>query len=162
MFEDPVVAAANAKEILDFTPCAGYEPKGTIDWNLLHLISLRGVYYEHRTADGLLMILEVATPSLQGYQNVQSHIRNVLQEKNGVSDALVVSKVVDQLTMTVQGRQRDFAISRAKNPAREIEYRLLEGTVTGKNNQAQVLIGMRVVESAWNLDAVKEMLTSIQ
>jgi hypothetical protein len=161
MFDDPLVAAANAREILDFTPCAGYEPKGTIDWNVLHLIALRGVYYEHRTADGLLMILEVATPSLQGYQNVQSHIRNVLQEKNGVSDALVVSKVVDQLTLTVQGRQRDFAISRAKDPATNVEYRLLEGTVTGKND-GQVLIGMRVVESAWNLDAVKEMLTSIQ
>jgi hypothetical protein len=162
LFDDPVVAAANAKEILDFTPCAGYEPKGTIDWNVLHLISLRGVYYEHRTADGLLMILKVATPSLQGNQNVQAHIRNVLQEKNGVSDALIVNQIVEQLTLTVQGRQRDFAISKAKDPATNVEYRLLEGTVTSKDDDGQVLIGMRVVESAWNLDAVKEMLTSIK
>lgn len=160
LFNDPLVAQLSAQSIMSFTPCPGYEPKGTIDWSIPALISMRGVYYEHRTADGMLMLLEVTTPNFRGYQNVQDHIRNVLHEKNGISNALVVNPIVEQLTLQVQGRQRDFAISKARDPANKLDYRLLEGTVNG--HAGQVLIGMRVVESAWDLDAVKNMLMSIQ
>ncbi|MBX3440970.1 MAG: hypothetical protein KF774_01095 [Planctomyces sp.] len=161
LYEDPAVARSVADSLLTFTPPPGYEPKGTIDWRLLTFLSLQGVYYEHRSVDGMLMLLQVASPGLQGSDTVRQHIDEVLREKNGVSDALVVSPNVERMTIEVQGRQRDFSVSRAVDSATDANYRLLEGTVEGRNG-VPVLIGMRVVESAWNIDAVKAMLQSIR
>jgi hypothetical protein len=159
--EDPQFAKIVAENILQFTPATGFEPKGTIEWNIPSALSLRGVYYEHRTGDGVLMLLEVQPSVFQDSDDVKKHIEHVLLEKNGVSESLVVSPVVEPLTVDIQGRSRDFTISKARDPVTSTDYRLLEGTVTGRNN-GTVLIGMRIAESAWNIDAVKDMLKSIR
>jgi len=160
LYEDPAVARAVAANMLTFTPSPGFEPRGTIEWNLLSFLTLRGVYYEHRSADGVLMLLEVANPRLEGFSDVRKHVEHVLREKNGVGDALIVDQKVERLTLNVQGRDREFAISSARDPVTDASYKLLEGTVEGPGGP--ILIGMRVASAAWNLDAVRDMLMSIK
>jgi hypothetical protein len=108
----------------------------------------------------MLLLLEVGSSRLQGYQDVQRHVERVLREKNGISDSMIVDPVTETLDVEVQGRQREFKISRAHDAATDVQFRILEGTVDGRTGP--VLIGMRVPETAWNRDAVEEMLKSIQ
>jgi hypothetical protein len=162
IIDDPAVANEVAKGILTFVPAPGYEAQGVIDWNIYSLLSLRGVYFDRHGSDGegMLLLLEVGTSRLQSYEDVRKHIERTLLEKNGISDSMIVDPQKEKLTVEVQGRQRNFTITKARDISTEAPYRLLEGTVDGP--AGPVLIGMRVAESAWNLDAIEEMLKSIQ
>jgi hypothetical protein len=147
---DPTFARFMADNILSFAPAPGYVPKGAIEWPLLSLLKMRAAYFEKPEVDGMLVMIEVGSDALQGNQRVEKHLELMLREKNGISDALELQPRVVRENVMVQGRERAFELSDALDPATNIRYRLIEGSVQSIMG-LPVFIGVR-----YKLDAETE------
>lgn len=140
-----------------------FVPRGTIDWNLAFMMSLRGAYFEtaDETQDGVLMFLEVAGASL-AKPDVRSHIDRVLRERGGTGPQLNPTGDSEYRRLTVRGQPAEFTFETAVDPASGEKYRLISGVVTG-NRWHDVLITLRIKSAApWDDSVAERMIESIE
>lgn len=167
--EDPDAVAALMVELVTIdvpqseTSKVRFHPRGTIEWNLAYMMSLRGAYYEtvDPQQDGVLMFLEVTGASLQK-PDVRTHIDRMLSERGGAGPPLKPSGHPDYRVLTVRGQPAEFTFETAVDPATKDSYRLISGVVVG-NRWHDVLITLRIKSAApWDDSVAVRMLESIQ
>jgi hypothetical protein len=158
--EDAARVGVVEAEMLRIDVPPDFEPRGTIEWNVLGLVLMRGVYYELVGGDGLLMLLHVDS-RLMGEPDVREHVERTLREKGGGGPPLEITESEDRI-FNVRGRNVTFRYRRGRDPANDSRYRLVEGVVDG--NTGTVLIAFRIAEEAWELrqGAVEATITSIR
>lgn len=140
-----------------------FRPRGSIEWNLAYMMSLRGAYYEtvDPQQDGVLMFLEVTGASLQK-PDVRAHIDRMLRERGGAGPQLKPNGRPDYRVLTVRGQPAEFTFETAVDPVTKEDYRLINGIVTG-NRWHDVLITLRIKSAPpWNDSVAVGMIESIQ
>jgi len=140
-----------------------FTPRGTIQWNLAFLMSLRGVYFQTADTrqDGVLMFLEVNGASLQK-PDVRTHVDRMLKERTGMGSPLKTRGDPDYQVLMVRGQPAEFTFETAVDPASDVRYRLISGVIPG-NRWHDVLITLRVnSEPPWDDSVAISMIESIQ
>jgi hypothetical protein len=166
--EDPADVRALMDELLTVdipaAPAAvAFEPRGTINWNVAFMLSLRGAYYETQDEelDGLLMFLEVSGASLEKPQ-VRSHVDRVLRERSDGRIQLAPGGRSEVRRLPVRGVPCEFAFETGTNTASGDSYRLVTGTVPGRGG-SEVLIALRIRQSPeWSDRIVEQLIESIE
>lgn len=150
-------------DVLSIDVPASFEPRGTIEWNLAFLMSLRGAYYEtaDRQQEGVLMFLAVEGGSLDK-PNVRSHVERVLSEKSNGTVPLTPDGEPEERMVPIRGEDKPFTFETGVDPSSKVRYRLAHGVVDGENGQ-EVLVALRIREDAgWDDAATIAMLESIR
>ncbi|MFV0446366.1 MAG: hypothetical protein ACK5Q5_22565 [Planctomycetaceae bacterium] len=143
--EDPNRVAVVQAEMLGFTPPAGFNPRGTIEWNLFSSVLMRGAYYELATRDGMLMLLQVDS-RLLAEADVRQHVERTLREKGGGGLPLTITST-KEVTFPIRGELVPFQHRVGKSPTDQTEYQLIEGVVAGR--AGEVLIAFRIASDVW-------------
>jgi hypothetical protein len=158
--EDPNRVPVVQAEMLGLTPPAEFEPRGTIEWDLLSAVLMRGVYYELATRDAMLMLLQVDS-RLMSETDIREHVERTLRDKGGGGPPLTITSSEETLFM-VRGKPVPFQQRVGKSPVDDSKYRLIEGVVDGR--QGKVLVAFRVAEEVWPLHqgAIQGAIEGIQ
>lgn len=167
--DDPAAVAPLMRSLIAITvpgeaegSAVPFVPRGTIEWNLAFLLSLRGAYYEtaDATLDGELMFLEVRGSSMDR-PDVRTHIERVLRERSESSAPLVAEGEPEERLVTVRGQEVPFTFERAIDPVSRRPYRLIHGILPVADRQ--LLIALRVRnEPPWDDAIALQMLESIE
>jgi hypothetical protein len=143
--EDPNRVPVVQVEMLGLTPPPGFEPRGTIEWNLFSAVLMRGVYYELASRDGMLMLLHVDS-RLMHEVDVRQHVERTLRDKGGGGLPLTISSA-KEITFPIRGELVPFQHRVGKSPTDQTEYQLIEGVVDGRSGK--VLVAYRVASAVW-------------
>ena len=142
--ESPAQAQKLASEILPLEIPSKYRPKGTIDWNLASLISLRGAYFEHVSGQGTLMLVE-ADSRYSHDEVLRQHFQRTLFEEGGGGAPLVVVDHYDrELTVRDQKLPFHFEIGKEANSEKPIfvVHGVVPGPVRREGQRSAVLIAL--------------------
>ena len=150
-------------ELLTLNVPPSFQPVGTIEWNVAHLITMRGVYYDvlpsgADTHSGLFMLLEVDS-RFGDDVTVRKHIQSVLFEEGAGGSPVVIINGRD-VEYTVRQDKTPFRITLGKIPNTENLVCLVQGVVPGKHGD--VMIGLRVPKEDWDEEGFIRMLGSIR
>ena len=157
--EDRERAAENVQEIVDITIPDVYQPKGTIEWNVFYMMTIRGAYYERYAGDGLLTLVEVNS-RLQSEEDVRSHIRETLIRKGGGGTPLVIDEAeTKEVEVEIGGGFVPFKFQVGRDPPTAQTFHIVEGVFAGK--RGDVLLAMRVNADNWEEQSIIDMLHSI-
>ena len=157
--EDPAMAREMTPEIVSIAIPEVLQPRGTIIWRIGFLLTIRGVYYERFTGDGLMTLVEVNS-RFRTDQDVQRHIRTTLMEKGGGGTPLVIDHSrTEEKVFVIRGQEIRFRFNVGKDPTSGRIYHLAEGVFPGDGGE--VLLALRIEESHWNEQEVLDMLNSI-
>jgi hypothetical protein len=150
-------------ELLEIDIPASFEPRGTIEWNLAFMLSLRGSYYEtaDRSREGVLMFIGVDGGSLNK-PNVRAHVERVLNEKSNGTVSLAPEGAPDERMIAVRGESVPFTFETGVEPSTKNRYRLIHGVVDGRRG-GEVLIALRIKQDGdWNDEVAVKMIESIR
>ncbi|MEZ6067940.1 MAG: hypothetical protein R3B90_20005 [Planctomycetaceae bacterium] len=144
--EDPELASARTAEMLRVQVPEKFAPRGTVQWNLLWLVDLRGSYYELLdNEDGLLMFLQVDS-RLMSEPDIRDHVERTLREKGSGGPPLKIVAEQPALEFVVRGVPVRFRSRLGELPSNHSRYRLVEGVVDG--NAGKVLVAFRLLEDS--------------
>lgn len=135
----------------------GWQPGGTIEWNILWMMMFRGAYYEWEDAQGQLAIVGV-DGRVVSQKDVRDHIVRQLQEAGGTG-ALVVDRE-ETREITVSGIVVPFVFQQGTDVATDLPVRLVEGVVNG--SRGPVLIALRINTASWDEQQVLHMLSTLK
>ena len=155
---DPLV-----DELLQIDIPAAFEPRGTIEWNMAFMLSLRGAYFEtsDRSQDGVLMFLGVEGGSLDK-PNIRAHVERVLSEKSNGTVRLTPEGSPEERLISIRGVPTTFTFETGVDPGSKEKYRLMHGVVDGAKGQ-EVLIALRIKTGPqWDDAVAVGMLESIR
>lgn len=157
--EDPDRAAEIVRDIVDIDIPDAYQPEGTIEWNVLYLMRIRGAYYERFAGDGLLTFVEVNS-RLESEADVRAHIHDTLIRKGGGGTPLVIDESETKtIEVEINGMFVPFTIQIGRDPPTAQTFHIIEGVFEGKHGG--VLLSMRVNADNWEEQSVIDMLNSI-
>lgn len=122
-----------------------FEPRGTIEWNFLGAVLMRGVYYELASDEGFLMLLQVDS-RLMSQPDIQEHVDRTLRDKGGGGPPLEITESIER-PFLVRGANRMFRFRVGESPADHSRYHLVEGTVDGFSGT--VLVAFRIEDAVW-------------
>jgi hypothetical protein len=147
--------------LLDIDVPDEFRPRGTIEWSVGTLGSVRGAYYDVTEGDGLLMF--VAVDSRYSHRAaVREHIERVLRDEGGNPVDLVRDEPPRTRNVPIRSEAVPFTFETRKDGAGQ-EHRLVEGVVEGTGGGGQVLIAVRFRnEGPLTDEAVVRMLGSIR
>jgi hypothetical protein len=137
--------------------------RGTIEWNLAFMITLRGAYFETASAeqDGVLTFLEVHGSSMKK-ENVRSHVEGILRERDTGGAELTPIGKTETRALNIRGEPTPFTFEAGVDPVTHTEYRLVNGIVLG-NRGGDVLISLRIKNAPpWDDSVAERMIESIQ
>lgn len=148
LIDNPVHAEQVLGEIVDIQIPETFHPRGTIEWNVAFVLSLRGVYFERFVGDGTLVLLEVKGDMTQE-DHLRRHIRRTLLEEGSGGSQLVVDKTKTFAeNFEIRGQSVPFTFEIARNPQTNRTYHIVDGVFEGKSGQ--VLLTLRVDDEHWN------------
>ena len=168
--EEPAGATALVNEMLlidvpddPLSDPVAFVPRGTIEWNIAFMMSLRGAYFEadDEQLDGLLMCREGTGASLQK-PDVREHVDRVLRERSDGRIQLRSDGPPEIRLMPVRGVPSEFTFETGTDPATKDAYRLVTGIVPG-NLGGEVLIALRIKQTdPWSDAIIARMVESIR
>ncbi len=157
--QNPEKAIALTKQMLrEITIPERFEPRGTIELNVFHQLSVSGAYYEMPKVDSVLALIHVES-RWSSQARVRQHIRETLLERGGAEVPLLVQER-EVREMTVGPDLVRFEFATGKDLATDKTYKLVEGLVPGTTGD--VLICFKIDSDEWNEAELMAMLKSIQ
>lgn len=164
--EDAARVVELTGSVLDIDVPEQFRPRGTIEWSVGAVGSVRGAYYDvagagaGAGADGLLMIIAVDS-RYSDRSSVRAHVERVLREEGGDTADLVRQETPRTRNVSIRGEAVPFTFATRKARSSQEEYRLIEGVVEGA--AGQVLIAVRFRNGGpLTEEAVVRMLESIR
>ena len=143
--ENPAAVEPLTAQMLRIDIPPEFEPRGTIEWNFLWGVLMRGVYYELASDEGFLMLLQVDS-RLMSQPDIQEHVDRTLRDKGGGGPPLEITESIERPFM-VRGVNRMFRFRVGESPADHSRYHLVEGTVDGFSGT--VLVAFRIEDAVW-------------
>lgn len=128
-----------------------FEPRGTIEWDLLWLVLMRGTYYELTGGDGMLMLLQVDS-RLMEEADVREHVERTLREKGGGGPPLTITSSGKFMDVLIRDSLVTFRERIGTSPVDQTRYHLVEGIVDG--HAGKVLVAFRLTDDAWEMRKV--------
>jgi hypothetical protein len=147
--ENPEDARRLVAEIAEIRIPDSLQARGTIDWNMAYLMTLRGAYFERFVGDGVLTLLEVSSRFAQD-ESIRQHIRQKLLEEGGNGAELVVDASRRRTDKFGPG-EIPFTFELARDPRTAREYHLVDGVFEGR--AGPVLLTLRVDDEHWKDEA---------
>lgn len=161
--EEPSAVADVMDGMLDIDIPAVFEPRGTIEWNMALVMTMRGAYFEPVDSErnGILLFVQVEGGS-GDKPEVREHIENVLWQDGSATEQLVLeTESHEERMVLVRGDPVPFVFETATDAQTKTTYRLVHGVVEGV--EGPVLIALRMqVDSGWNDETAVAMLRSIR
>jgi hypothetical protein len=156
--QDPAAAEALTHQMLALEIPEVFEPQGTIEWNVLFVLTMRGAYYTHQVGDGELTLLKLDSP-LISQPDFRQHVIDALRQ-NGAGSGFDLNVLQSETrTFGIAGEQVPFQFLRAEDRTTGEERRLIDGVVTGK--QGPVLVALWFDEDIWDEELVTRLIQSI-
>ncbi len=157
--QSPEKAITLTKQMLRvITIPESFEPRGTIELNVFHQLSVSGAYYEMPKVDSVLALIHVES-RWNSQARVRQHIRETLLERGAAEEPLLI-KERDIREVQVGPDMVRFEFATGKDLATDKTYKLVEGLVPGTTGD--VLICLKIDSDAWDEEEVLAMLKSIQ
>jgi hypothetical protein len=157
--EDPSRVVELTGSLLDVDVPDDFRPRGTIEWSVGTLGSVRGAYYDVGEGDGLLMF--VAVDSRYSHKaSVREHIERVLRDEGGDTAGLVRDGPAQTRDVAIRGEAVPFTFETRRDKSGQ-EHRLVEGVVEGTGGQVLIAVRFRS-EGPLTEEAVVGMLGSIR
>lgn len=157
---DPAQVAALAGSLLDIDVPPEFRPRGTIEWNVVFLMSMQGAYYDLAEGKGRLMLIGVDS-RYSRKPRVRAHIERVLREEGAGQDGLVRDAPPHMRDIAIRGEPVPFSFQTFVDPATKAEYRQIEGVVDGQSGQVLVALRFRG-DGEFTDDRAVRMLESIR
>lgn len=157
--QDPAAAEALTRQMLAIDIPEVFEPQGTIEWNVLLVLTMRGAYYTHQVDDGELTLLKLDSP-LISQPDFREHVIHALRQ-NGAGSGFDLNVLHSETKrFDIAGEtQVPFQFLRAEDRTTGTERRLVDGVVTGK--RGPVLVALWLDEDVWDEDMVTQLIQSI-
>jgi hypothetical protein len=156
--QDPAAAEALTQQMLAIEIPEVFEPQGTIEWNVLFVLTMHGAYYSHQVGDGELTLLKLDSAWIS-QPDFREHVIDSLRQNGAGSgfDLNVLHK--ETRTFEIGGKHASFQFLRAEDRTTGEERRLVDGVVTGK--QGPVLVALWLDADLWNEELVTLLIQSI-
>ena len=151
--EDRLLAQRRLERLLPMELPAGFEPAATLDWNLLYLIPMSGVWCRGE-AGGEITLLQLSG-RIADDETLRRRAIDALQDPSGAVD--VESSV--PLSVTVRGREESVSLLTLRDRA---GGRFRRFSVTVATDAGPVLLEWRQPEAAFDTDTVRRSLSTIR
>jgi hypothetical protein len=156
--QDPAAAEALTHQMLAIEIPEVFEPQGTIEWNVLFVLTMRGAYYSHQVGEGELTLLKLDSAWIS-QPHFREHVIESLRQ-NGAGSGFDLNVLhSEEREFGIGGEQVRFQFLRAEDRTTGEERRLVDGVVSGK--QGPVLVALWLDEDLWNEEMVTRLIQSI-
>ena len=136
-----------------------FAPRGTIEWHVSFLLTMRGAYFSQTVDDGELTLLEVGSRFIE-QPEFRRHIIDSLHQHGSGSGVELKVLHTETKVFDIDGEPVPFDFLTAEDRSTGEGRRLVDGVVTGSRG-TPVLVSLWVDEDIWDEELVTKLIESI-